>query len=95
MATVSYAFFSSVIIGTTNDLHSGGVHNWSMWGGDFNYGDAIMVTAHPIGRPGVALAVEQVRIHRGITPTTLSFAVKNVGTETVIGYGLGFAWVDQ
>lgn len=66
-----------------------------MWGGDFDYGDAITVTAHPIGRPGVALAVEQMRIDRSILPSTLSFAVKNVGSATVVGYGLGFAWVDK
>jgi hypothetical protein len=68
-----------------------------MWGGDFDYGDAIMVTAHPAGRRrGRALAVEEVKILSDpTTPTKLSFVVRNVGTETVVGYGLGFAWVDK
>lgn len=97
MATVSYAFFSWGSVGFANDLLPGQTHQWSMWGGDFNYGDAIMVTAHPVTRQGIirALAVENVKISNAVLQTTLSFTVKNVGTESVIGYGLGFAWVDR
>ncbi|HSK73257.1 MAG TPA: hypothetical protein VK892_16275 [Pyrinomonadaceae bacterium] len=97
MATVSYAFFSWTAVGASNDLLPGQEHQWSMWGGDFNYGDAIMVTAHPVTRQGInrALAVEKVKISNAVLNTTLSFVVKNVGTERVPGYGLGFDWVDR
>jgi hypothetical protein len=97
MANVSYAFFSWTAVGSPNDLLPGQSHQWSMWGGDFDYGDAIMVSAHPVSRGGGnrALAVENVKIGDSILRTTLSFTVKNVGTDRVLGYGLGFGWVDK
>lgn len=95
MATLSYAFFHSVAIGPSYDIYPGDGHNWEMWGGGFNYGDAITVSAHPVGRrPGRSLAIEDVRISN-LGESVLSFTVRNVGTGPIIGYGLGFAWVDQ
>jgi hypothetical protein len=93
MATVSYAFFSWLGSPST-DLHPGQTHQWELSGGNFNYGDAIMVTAHPVARQGRALAVENTKtLNNG--QAIFSFVVKNVGSVTVPGYGMGFAWVDQ
>lgn len=97
MATVSY-FFSSWTAGHGNDLPAGATHGWSMSGGGFDYGDAIMVSAHPIRRTGArrALAVENVRIESNDgSGSVLSFTVRNVGADSVIGYGLGFGWIDN
>ena len=93
MATVSYAFFSYT--GNNGDLVPGAKHFWSVWGGSIDYGDAIAITAHPVSRPGRALAVEDLQIvSDGGTPI-VSFAVKNVGSVSVPGYGFGITWVDQ
>lgn len=94
MATTSYAFFHSVNIGPAYDLYPGDGDGWEFWGGSFNYGDAISVSAHPVGLSS-SLAVQDVRISSAPSGPILSFTVRNVGKRPVVGYGLGFAWIDQ
>lgn len=93
MATISYAFFASVT-GPSYDLYPGDAQYWEMWGGSFDYGDAITVSAHPISGPGRALAVENIRVMNPGS-SVLGFWVRNVGSRVITGYGLGFAWIDH
>jgi len=95
MATVSYNFVSWGSGGPIYDLQPGGVHSWSVWDGGFDYGDAILANAHPVGR-GRALAVENFQVRsdpNGLRMAT--FNVRNVGSRSIPGYGIGIAMVDN
>ena len=94
MATVSYSFWSWTSAGPEPDLLPGGIHYWRFWGGDFDYGDAIMVTAHPLRRRGLALAVENVKIEGDPGGPILTFNVRNVGTGR-ISWLWTWLWLDR
>jgi len=94
MATVNRAFFSW-ISQEGFDLAPGAAHSWWMTG--FKYGDVLSVTAHSIvGNPFAphrVLAVTDVRVDAQLTGETLLFTVRNVGSFSTPGYGLGISWI--
>jgi hypothetical protein len=93
MANVSRVFGSWASSGPGHDFPPGGTHGWVAWG--YGYGDALSVTAHPVAGPPVdrALAIENVRSETHGTSREFSFTVRNVGSTSIPGYGVGVAWV--
>jgi hypothetical protein len=97
MATVNRAFFSWVGPGGAY-FPPGGVHDWWMTG--FKYGDALSVTAHPVigdvAAPHRVLHVDNVRVD-GVPSgvLTLLFRVRNAGTTSMPGYGVGIGWISR
>jgi len=94
MATVNRAFFSWVSQ-EGFDFMPGAAHSWWMTG--FKYGDALSVTAHSVvGNPLAphrVLAVTDVRVDGQPTGRTLLFTVRNVGSYSIPGYGVGISWI--
>jgi hypothetical protein len=94
MATVNRAFFSWVS-GEGFDFAPGSAHSWWMTG--FKYGDVLSVTAHSIvGNPLAphrVLAVSDIRVDAQLTGETLLFTVRNVGSDSTPGYGVGISWI--
>jgi hypothetical protein len=82
--------FASWVGSEGDDLYPGEAHYWWMTG--FSYGNAVSVTAHPVIGPPVSrqLEVQDVRVEGTSTGLTLLFTVKNVGPDSVPGYGVGF-----
>jgi len=94
MPNVSY-FFGSWTAGEDGYLYPGQSHYWLMWG--FSYGDAVSVSAHPVAGPAGErfLAVEDIKIEGDPGGRRLYFTVKNVGSISIPGYGMGFSWISQ
>jgi hypothetical protein len=65
----------------------------------FKYGDAMSVTAHPVvGNPAAlhrVLAVDNVRIDGDPGGRTLRFTVRNAGSFSIPGYGVGIGWISS
>jgi hypothetical protein len=63
----------------------------------FKYGDAMSVTAHPVvGDPSAlhrVLTVENVRVDGAPGGLTLLFTVRNVGSFSIPGYGVGISYI--
>ncbi|WP_299590641.1 hypothetical protein [Mucilaginibacter sp.] len=100
MANISYWFGSWVSgweSGGSPDLRPGETHNWTFWG--FKYGDAVSVTAHPVVLINYleerVLNIENVRIEGDLSGSRLYFTVRNSGSNSVPGYGLGFSIISQ
>ncbi|HTF68254.1 MAG TPA: hypothetical protein VK638_36815 [Edaphobacter sp.] len=96
MATVNRAFFSWTS-GPGGDFTPGSAHNWWMTG--FKYGDVLSVTAHSVvGNPFAphrVLAVENVRVDGDPGGHTFLFTVRNVGSFSTPGYGVGISWISS
>jgi len=92
MANVSFIFGSWVSADGVG-LVPGSTHSWILWG--FAYGDTVAVSAHPVAPAGVEhiLEVENVRFQADGSEHRMFFDVRNVGTSSVIGYGLGGTWI--
>ncbi len=92
MATVHRTFLSWT---GPSSLNPGESHGWWMTG--FSYGDAMSVTAHPVtGNPSATkreLAVENIRIEGRPSGLTLLFTVRNVGSHSIPGYGVGISYI--
>jgi len=97
MATTNYWFGSWVSGAGQSDLYPNQSHGWVMWG--FNYGDAVDVSAHPVvllnAHEERVLQVLDVRIEGDDTGRRLYFTVKNVGSNPVPGYGMGFSMISN
>ena len=94
MATVNYWFSSWVSADPTNDLLPGAPHNWIFWG--FNYGDVISFSVHPlIGGAGQLLAVENVQMETDPSGRRMFYTIRNVGSNPVDAYGVGFSLVSS
>jgi len=95
MATVIAWSGSWTSSGGASDLKPGQAHNWTAWG--FNYGDAIDVTAHPVvGAPGAERILEVQNLRAEGDPSggrRIFYTVRNVGTSSVPGYAIGYAWI--
>ena len=88
MANVTRYFFSWI-----GNFPPGASHSWAATG--FNYGDVLSATAHPVtGNPTAAhrvLRIDDMRIDGTPTGRSLLFTVRNVGTDSIPGYGLGIS----
>jgi hypothetical protein len=94
MANVWYWSGSWTSGGDGDDLGPGETHDWIMWG--YNYGDAITLTAHPVGGADEnILAIENVQIQADGSGRRLFYTVRNVGSNFITGYAVGFAGVSQ
>ena len=96
MANVAFYFFGWV--STNGDMAPGDVHNW--WSASYAYGDAISLTASPVigdpGGPVRELTVSNVRMDGNNNGTrTLLWSVKNTGTQSIQGYGIGISVVNS
>jgi hypothetical protein len=96
MANVSY-WFGSWVSSQGNDLVPGDSHEWIMWG--FNYGDAMSVSAHPVVLLNAlverTLSVEDVRVESDLSGNRLYFTIRNTGSNSVPGYGMGFSMISN
>jgi|ERR1700730_9255797 len=94
MATVNYGFGSWVSADDSNALFPGETHNWIVWG--FNYGDAISFSVHPlVGGAEQILAVENVQMQTDSGGRRMFYTVRNVGSNAVNGYGIGYSLVSS
>lgn len=97
MATVNYWFGSWVSGAGQSDFAPGQSHSWVMWG--FNYGDVVDVSAHPVVIVNIheerVLEVTDVRIEADETGKRFYFTVKNVGSNSMPGYGMGFSMISR
>jgi hypothetical protein len=97
MANVEHAFFSWVST-EGNDMAPGETHFW--WLAPTFYGEAVSVTAHPVvgnpSQPSRTLAVENIRVVGEPNGSrTLLFNVRNVGSSFIVGYGIGFGFIQE
>jgi hypothetical protein len=96
MATVKRIFGSWTSPGAY--FPPGGVHWWTARG--FNYGDPVFAAAHPVvGDPSALyrqLQVEQGQvIGKPNGDWYFQFAVRNVGSTSIPGYGVGVGWIEK
>ena len=94
MANVTY-FFAYWVGAEGNDLYPGQSHRWIMWG--FNYGDALSVSAHPVAGPAGDryLTVQDIQVEADESGRRFYFTVKNVGSVSIPGYGMGFSQISN
>jgi hypothetical protein len=90
MATVNY-WLGTWVSADEVGLGPGETHSWIAWG-FFNYGDAISISAHPVVLAGVdrQLAVENVSVEGNDSGRRVFYTVRNVGSSSVIAYGVGY-----
>jgi hypothetical protein len=96
MATVRYWFGTWVSASEDDALEPGDVHNWIAW--PYNYGETVTVTANPLvsGSGEQILAVENVQIESSSDGgRRIFYTVRNVGSTSVDGYGVGYSFVSS